>query len=158
MTVGVAVAEAPKPGTEPLLLRMARVRIAATASRTPTAAQMTLYKQVFDAIAQQAPGIAKPILDAAVAKKTITHAQADRILAMIGAMEVDPTLGLYSPTAATQSPLAQDAFMAGVSDIVQGRRPIAEIDTLLTDWRSKAGDKMRAEFQDALAQAKKVGS
>jgi putative aldouronate transport system substrate-binding protein len=51
-------------------------------------------------------------------------------------------------------PLAQDAFMSGVSDIVQGRRPIGDLDSLISDWRQKAGDKMRSEFQDAIAAAK----
>jgi putative aldouronate transport system substrate-binding protein len=75
--------------------------------------------------------------------------------AMIAAMDVDPTLGLYSATAASQNPLAQDAFMSGVSDIIQGRRPISDLDSLRADWRAKAGDKMRGEFQDAIAAAAK---
>jgi putative aldouronate transport system substrate-binding protein len=73
--------------------------------------------------------------------------------AMIGAMQVDPTLGLYSPTAAGQAQLAQDAFLSGCSDIIQGRRQISEMDSLLSDWRSKVGDKMRSEFTEALAAA-----
>jgi putative aldouronate transport system substrate-binding protein len=84
---------------------------------------------------------------------TVSHAVEE---AMIAAMEVDPTLGLYSPTAASQGPLAQDTLMAGVSDIVQGRRPLSDLDSLVADWRAKAGDKMRGEFQDALDQAKKA--
>jgi putative aldouronate transport system substrate-binding protein len=76
--------------------------------------------------------------------------------AMIAAMEVDPTLGLYSATAAAQGPLAQDSLLSGVSDIVQGRRPVADLDGLVADWRQKAGDKMRAEFQDAIAAAAKA--
>jgi putative aldouronate transport system substrate-binding protein len=74
--------------------------------------------------------------------------------AMIAAMDVDPTLGLYSATAAMQGPLAQDTLMGGVSDIIQGRRPLSDLDSLVADWRSKVGDKMRGEFQDALAAAK----
>ncbi len=74
--------------------------------------------------------------------------------AMIGAMDVDPTLGLYSATAASQGPLAQDTLMSGVSDVVQGRRPLTDLDTLVSDWRQKVGDKMRGEFQDALAASK----
>ena len=70
--------------------------------------------------------------------------------AMIAAMDVDPTLGLYSATAASLGPLAQDALMSGVSDIIQGRRPIGDLDSLVADWRTKAGDKMRGEFQEAL--------
>ena len=75
--------------------------------------------------------------------------------AMIAALEVDPTLGLYSPTAASQAQLAQDTLMAGASDIVQGRRPVSDLDSLVAEWRTKAGDKMRGEFTDALAQAPK---
>lgn len=74
--------------------------------------------------------------------------------AMIAAMDVDPTLGLYSATAASQNPIAQDTLMAGVSDIIQGRRPLSDLDSLVTEWRQKVGDKMRGEFQDALAASK----
>jgi putative aldouronate transport system substrate-binding protein len=74
--------------------------------------------------------------------------------AMIAAMDLDPTLGLYSATAASSGQLAQDTFMSGVSDIVQGRRPIGDMDGLVSDWKSKVGDKMRGEFQDAIAAAK----
>ena len=45
--------------------------------------------------------------------------------------------------------------MSGVSDIIQGRRPIGDLDSLVADWRTKAGDKMRGEFQDAIAAAAK---
>jgi putative aldouronate transport system substrate-binding protein len=74
--------------------------------------------------------------------------------AMIAARDVDPTLGLYSATAASSGQLAQDTLMSGVSDIIQGRRPISDLDGLVSDWRSKVGDKMRGEFQDAIAAAK----
>ena len=74
--------------------------------------------------------------------------------AMIAAMDVDPTLGLYSATAASQGPLAQDTLMSNVSDIIQGRRPLSDLDGIVADWRQKVGDKMRGEFQDAIAAAK----
>jgi putative aldouronate transport system substrate-binding protein len=76
--------------------------------------------------------------------------------AMIAAMELDPTLGMYSATAASQGQLAQDALLSGVSDIIQGRRPIGDVDGLVAEWRQKAGDKMRGEFQDAIAAAAKA--
>ena len=75
--------------------------------------------------------------------------------AMIAVMELDPTLGLFSATAASQGPLAQDALLSGVSDIIQGRRPLTDLDGLVADWRTKAGDKMRGEFQDAIAAARR---
>jgi putative aldouronate transport system substrate-binding protein len=74
--------------------------------------------------------------------------------AMINVMDVDPTLGLYSATAARNGQLAQDTLMSGVSDIIQGRRPIGDMDSLVSDWRNNVGDKIRGEFQDAIAAAK----
>lgn len=76
--------------------------------------------------------------------------------AMIAAMQIDPTLGLYSPTAAAQGPLTQDAMLSGVSDIIQGRRPVSDLDGLVAEWRTRAGDKMRGEFQEQLANAPKL--
>jgi putative aldouronate transport system substrate-binding protein len=73
--------------------------------------------------------------------------------AMISVMALDPTLGLYSATAASQGPLAQDALLSGVSDIIQGRRQISDLDSLVAEWRTRAGDKMRGEFQEAIAAA-----
>jgi putative aldouronate transport system substrate-binding protein len=73
---------------------------------------------------------------------------------MIAAMDIDPTLGLYSATAASQGPLAQTTFMSGVSDVVQGRRPLTDLGTLVGEWRQSVGDKMRGEFQDAIAASK----
>jgi putative aldouronate transport system substrate-binding protein len=46
---------------------------------------------------------------------------------------------------------------AGVSQIVQGRRPLTDLDGIVAEWRNQAGDKIRAEFQDALEAAKKAG-
>jgi putative aldouronate transport system substrate-binding protein len=71
--------------------------------------------------------------------------------AMIDALVLDPTQGHYSATAFSQGTLAQDTLFGGVSDIVQGRRPIADLKGLVAEWRTKAGDKMRAEFQEAIA-------
>jgi putative aldouronate transport system substrate-binding protein len=71
--------------------------------------------------------------------------------AMLAVLQLDPTLGLYSQTAFNQGLPAQDAFYSGVSDIVLGRRPTSDLSQLVQDWRIKAGDKMRAEYQDGLA-------
>jgi putative aldouronate transport system substrate-binding protein len=83
---------------------------------------------------------------------TISHAAET---AMISAMEPDPTIGLYSQTALSLGIIAQDELMGGVSQIVQGRRPLSDLDTIVGEWRTKAGDKMRAEFQQALDASKK---
>lgn len=46
----------------------------------PTAQEFAVRRQVFEAIRRQLPSIAKPILDKAVADKSITQAQEDQIL------------------------------------------------------------------------------
>jgi putative aldouronate transport system substrate-binding protein len=81
---------------------------------------------------------------------TVSHAAEE---SMIAALTPDPTQGVYSPTAAAQGQSAQATFLSGISDIVQGRRPIADLDSLVADWRTQGGEKMRAEFQKALQKA-----
>jgi putative aldouronate transport system substrate-binding protein len=84
---------------------------------------------------------------------TLTHAAET---AMIDAIQFDPTLGLYSAAAFNQGILAQTTLYAGFSDIVQGRRPLSDFDGLVAEWRAKAGDKMRAEYTEALTAAAKA--
>jgi putative aldouronate transport system substrate-binding protein len=70
--------------------------------------------------------------------------------ALIDVMRVDPTRGLYSETTFKQGILAQDQFLGGAADIVQGRRPLGDLAGLVTAWRQNGGDSMRAEFQAEL--------
>jgi putative aldouronate transport system substrate-binding protein len=62
----------------------------------------------------------------------------------------DPTLGLYSATAdAKKAELAQlqaDRLAA----VVTGREPLSAWDQFVKDWRSRGGDQIRKEYQDAL--------
>jgi putative aldouronate transport system substrate-binding protein len=62
----------------------------------------------------------------------------------------DPTFGYYSATSATKSPVLDKAIADGVADIVAGRRPLTDWDGLVQDWRRNGGDRMRAEYQQAL--------
>ena len=43
----------------------------------------------------------------------------------------------------------------GVQDIVLSRRPLSDLDGLVGDWRTAAGDKMRGEYLDAMATTNK---
>jgi putative aldouronate transport system substrate-binding protein len=63
----------------------------------------------------------------------------------------DPTVTLYSPTYANSNAILQTEFYSGVTDIVTARRPITDLKSIVADWRSKGGDKMRAEFEQSLA-------
>jgi putative aldouronate transport system substrate-binding protein len=72
-------------------------------------------------------------------------------LAMAPAGIRDPTLSLYSPSFANLNASLKQAINDGVSDIVQGRRPLSDLDGLVAAWRSNGGETIRGEYQNALA-------
>lgn len=65
----------------------------------------------------------------------------------------NPVLGIYSDTASNKNAAADKNFLDNLWEIVQGRKPIAELDTMISTWRNAVGDKMREEYQDGLQQA-----
>jgi putative aldouronate transport system substrate-binding protein len=66
---------------------------------------------------------------------------------------VDPTNGGYSQTNGSQGASLRQTIADAINDIVAGRRPLSDWDGVVTDWRAKGGDKIRDEFQRALAAA-----
>jgi putative aldouronate transport system substrate-binding protein len=62
----------------------------------------------------------------------------------------NPTIGLFSNTAASKNATADKSFNDGVNDIIQGRRPFSDLKNLVSTWRTAAGDAMRNEYQDQL--------
>ena len=62
----------------------------------------------------------------------------------------DPTYGLFSPTAAAGGAI-ENTYVSGIDDIVFARRPLSDLDQLVSDWRSQGGDKMRTEYEQLLA-------
>lgn len=66
----------------------------------------------------------------------------------------DVTLGYYSPTqAASAGKQAEQKWTDGINNIVLGRDPMSNYDSLLSDWQNSAGNKIKPEFNDALAAA-----
>jgi putative aldouronate transport system substrate-binding protein len=65
----------------------------------------------------------------------------------------DASLGLFSPTQATTGVQLIQPFGDGITDIVAGRRPLSDLDQLLSAWHSGGGDKVKSEFQAAYAAA-----
>jgi putative aldouronate transport system substrate-binding protein len=65
----------------------------------------------------------------------------------------NPVIGLYSNAASTDNATADKTFTDGVNDVVQERRPFADLKTLVSTWKNSVGDKMRTEYQDALQKA-----
>jgi putative aldouronate transport system substrate-binding protein len=78
--------------------------------------------------------------------------EAQQILLPIGVE--DPTDGYYSPTAFGKGVPADVTFFDGLIDVILGRRPLSDYDTLVQAWRRDAGDQIRKEFLDAMAAAK----
>lgn len=63
----------------------------------------------------------------------------------------DPTVGLYSPTNQRMGVAIGQRVADGLIEIVAGRRPISDLDSLVTEWRSGGGDTIKSEFAAAYA-------
>lgn len=62
----------------------------------------------------------------------------------------DPTIGLYSATAASQGASLARLINDRVVSIVSGRSAMSALKTLISDWKTQGGDKMRKEYEAAL--------
>lgn len=62
----------------------------------------------------------------------------------------DPTLTLYSPTEVQKAAELDQLQNDRLGAIVKGRDPLSALDTYIKDWRSRGGDQIRKEYQDAL--------
>ena len=64
----------------------------------------------------------------------------------------DVTLGYYSPTQASSAgKQAEQAFVDGLNNIMVARDPMSNYDQLVKDWQNSAGNKIKQEFNDAMA-------
>jgi putative aldouronate transport system substrate-binding protein len=63
----------------------------------------------------------------------------------------DASLGLYSATQASKGVTLIQPFGDGITDIVTGRRPVADLDALVQTWRTGGGNTIRAEYESAYA-------
>jgi putative aldouronate transport system substrate-binding protein len=72
----------------------------------------------------------------------------------IQAGQADASLGLYSETQSTKAALAEQPFLDGLTDVVLGRRPLADFDQLVKDWQNAGGNQIRTELERAYAAAK----
>ena len=66
----------------------------------------------------------------------------------------DVTLGYYSPTAASSvGKQAEQNWQDGMNNIMLGRNPMSDYDQLVKDWQNAAGNKIKGEYNDAIAAA-----
>ncbi|MBV8085034.1 MAG: hypothetical protein JO247_09495 [Chloroflexi bacterium] len=81
-----------------------------------------------------------------------TFSDAEKALIPTGV--ADPTLGFVSATNSAKGFVLAQAMTAGLTDIIAGRRPIADLDQLVSDWRTNGGEQIRTEFLQAISSAK----
>ncbi|HEX4214580.1 MAG TPA: extracellular solute-binding protein [Candidatus Dormibacteraeota bacterium] len=67
----------------------------------------------------------------------------------------DPSVGLYSGTAAQQGATLAQLAVDKISPIVAGRAPMSSYGSFLQEWRSQGGDQMRKEYQQAFSSVHK---
>ncbi|MBA2469513.1 MAG: extracellular solute-binding protein [Chloroflexia bacterium] len=63
----------------------------------------------------------------------------------------DPAQNLFSPTAIQEGGTLGQLVADTLSNIVTGRDDISALDTMISDWRSRGGDTIRAEYEEAYA-------
>jgi len=73
---------------------------------------------------------------------------ATRDLVALG--QENPALGLYSPTDSTKGGELNQLRLDRVVSIIAGRDPLTALDQYIKDWKSRGGDQIRKEYQDAL--------
>jgi putative aldouronate transport system substrate-binding protein len=64
----------------------------------------------------------------------------------------NPVLSLYSPTASAKGGELNQLRIDRVDALVTGRDPLSALDTFVKDWRSRGGDQIRKEYEQALKQ------
>jgi putative aldouronate transport system substrate-binding protein len=62
----------------------------------------------------------------------------------------DPTWGRYAPTNSARSGELSQLQSDRIVAIVAGREPLSSWDQFLNDWRSRGGDQIRKEYQEAI--------
>ena len=62
----------------------------------------------------------------------------------------NPTYGLYSPAAISTAGDLLNLTTDRLTSIISGREPLSAYDQFVTDWRSRGGDQMRTEHEQAL--------
>jgi len=66
----------------------------------------------------------------------------------------NPTFGLTSPTKNAKGPELTQLRTDRITEIITSRQPLAALDAYIKDWRSRGGDAIRKEFEQALKDGK----
>ena len=80
-----------------------------------------------------------------------TKLQAEAEDALVPAGVMDATLGYYSPTNNAKGVLLTVRANDGLSEILQSRRPLSDLDQVIKDWQTNGGEDIRKEYLAAMA-------
>jgi putative aldouronate transport system substrate-binding protein len=83
----------------------------------------------------------------------ITKLQADAESAHIPVGVSDPTLGYYSAANNARGVTLRVRVNDGLSEILQSRRPLGDLDEIVKDWQTNGGEDIRREYTEAIAAA-----
>jgi len=61
--------------------------------------------------------------------------------------------GSRTTAASSAGKQAEQAWTDGLNNIMLGRDPLSKYDELVTNWQNTAGNKIKQEYDDALAAA-----
>lgn len=64
--------------------------------------------------------------------------------------EMDPCAGLFSDTATSAGPQLEELGESYINQIIVGNRPLSDLEKYREEWRSRGGDKIRTEYEEAL--------
>lgn len=65
----------------------------------------------------------------------------------------NPVATTYSESNSTKRVTILKAFTDSVNDIIQGRRPFSQLKSVVDQWRTSGGDKIRSEYEKQLQSA-----
>ncbi|MEV0649868.1 extracellular solute-binding protein [Phytomonospora sp. NPDC050363] len=93
----------------------------------------------------------QPVVYNATGGKGYTDYAHDALSKLLPMALPDPTAGYRSETSDRDGTKLAQPFNDLVKDIVNGRAEVSEMDAALDTWRKNGGDKIRGEFEEAIA-------
>jgi putative aldouronate transport system substrate-binding protein len=64
--------------------------------------------------------------------------------------ETDPVAGLFSDTQTRNAAQLDELFESYINQIIVGNRPMSDLEVFREEWRSRGGDDIRTEYEEAL--------
>jgi putative aldouronate transport system substrate-binding protein len=74
--------------------------------------------------------------------------------AAIDAGVADPTLGFTSATLDNKGVPLFQTLNDGITDLLAGRRPMSDFDSIVKDWQNNGGNQIRTELEQSIAASK----